>query len=85
MHVCMHVLIFMVCEAVRLQKEEFLNVKEIFTLYFLTTVTSAGWQVKLSDPIWHVSSLSGEDGFTLLYSIYFSLRTKCAALELDLG
>jgi len=81
----MHVLIFMVCEAVRLQKEEFLNVKEIFTLYFLTTVTSAGWQVKLSDPIWHVSSLSGEDGFTLLYSIYFSLRTKCAALELDLG
>jgi len=28
-------------------------------------VTSAGWQVKLCDPIWHLSSRSGEAGCLL--------------------
>ena len=32
-------------------------------------VTSAGWQVTLRDPIWHVSSRSGEPSFKLLYSV----------------
>jgi len=31
-------------------------------------VTSAGWQVTLCDPIWHVSSRSGEAVCQLLYS-----------------
>jgi len=31
-------------------------------------VTSAGWQVTLCDPIWHVSSRSGEAVCELLYS-----------------
>jgi len=39
-------------------------------------VTSAGWQVTLCDPIWHVSSHSGEAGLLTkgepLYRIYFS-------------
>ena len=40
-------------------------------------VTSAGWQVKLCDPIWHVSSRSGEAGYCelprprILYILYF--------------
>jgi len=33
-------------------------------------VTSAGWQVTLCDPIWHVSSCSGEAVFELLYTSY---------------
>jgi len=33
-------------------------------------VTSAGWQVILCDPIWHVSSRSGEVSRELLYSVY---------------
>ena len=32
-------------------------------------VTSAGWQVTLCDPIWHVSSRSGEACCELLYSV----------------
>ena len=36
-------------------------------------VTSAGWQVILCDPIWHVSSRSGEASRELLYSVYFTL------------
>ena len=36
-------------------------------------VTSAGWQVTLCDPIWHVSSRSGEDSCKLLYSVYLYL------------
>jgi len=36
-------------------------------------VTSAGWQVILCDPIWHVSSRSGEACCELLYSVYFTL------------
>jgi len=31
-------------------------------------VTSAGWQVTLCDPVWHVSSRSGEAVCELLYS-----------------
>ena len=33
-------------------------------------MTSAGWQVILCDPIWHVSSRSGEASSELLYSVY---------------
>ena len=33
-------------------------------------ITSAGWQVILCDPIWHVSSRSGEASCELLYSVY---------------
>ena len=33
-------------------------------------VTSAGWQVILCDPIWHVSSRSSEASRELLYSVY---------------
>ena len=32
-------------------------------------VISAGWQVTLCDPIWHVSSSSGEACCELLYSV----------------
>jgi len=35
-------------------------------------VTSAGWQVILCDPIWHVSSRSSEASRELLYSVYFT-------------
>ena len=35
-------------------------------------VTSARWQVILCDPIWHVSSRSGEASRELLYSVYFT-------------
>ena len=36
-------------------------------------VTSAGWQVTLCDPIWHVSSRSGDGrlAYKLLYALYF--------------
>ena len=40
-------------------------------------VTSAGWQVTLCDPIWHVSSSSGEACCELLYLVtlvYFTLQ-----------
>ena len=45
-------------------------------------VTSAGWQITLCDPIWHVSSRSGEASRELLYSVYFTFllyftRRKC--------
>ena len=36
-------------------------------------ITSAGWQVILCDPIWHVSSRSGEASCELLYSVYLYL------------
>jgi len=39
-------------------------------------VTSAGWQVILCDPIWHVSSRSGEACCELLYSVYFFLPCR---------
>ena len=32
-------------------------------------MTSAGWQVTLCDPIWHVSSSSGETCCELLYLV----------------
>jgi len=40
-------------------------------------VTSAGWQVTLCDPKWHVSSSSGvaTSVSELLYPCYFSLLT----------
>jgi len=44
-------------------------------------VTSAGWQVTLCKPIWHVSSSSGEACCELLYPVtllYFT--TRCIAL-----
>ena len=34
-----------------------------------------GWQVILCDPIWNVSSRSGEASRELLYSVYFTLLT----------
>ena len=37
-------------------------------------VTSAGWQVTLCDPIWHVSSRSGEAVCELLYTAYLCLQ-----------
>ena len=36
-------------------------------------VTSAGWQVTLCDPIWHVSSRSGEACGELLYPVTYLL------------
>jgi len=43
-------------------------------------ITSAGWQVTLFDPIWHVSSRSGEAGLLTkgepLYCIYLLLFTR---------
>jgi len=36
-------------------------------------VASAGWQVTLCDPVWHVSSRSGEASCELLYSVYLYL------------
>ena len=38
-------------------------------------VTSAGWQVTLCDPIWHVSSSSGEACCELLYPVTLLLTT----------
>jgi len=42
-------------------------------------VTSAAWQVTLCDPIWHVSSRSGEAGLHCpcepLYIVYFTYFT----------
>jgi len=35
-------------------------------------VTSAGWQVTMCNPIWHVSSRSGEADCKLLYFMYCS-------------
>ena len=38
-------------------------VLQLPTYYYIgENVTSAGWQVTLCDPIWHVSSCSGETG-----------------------
>ena len=36
-------------------------------------VDSAGWQVTLCDPVWHVNSRSGEASCELLYSVYLYL------------
>jgi len=36
-------------------------------------VTSVGWQVTLCDPIWHVSSRSGEACRELLYPVTYLL------------
>jgi len=36
-------------------------------------VTSAGWQVTLCDPVWHVSSLGGDACCELLYTVYLYL------------
>jgi len=44
-------------------------------------VTSAGWQVTLCDPIWHVSSSSGEACCELLYPVT-SLTTTYFAGDL---
>jgi len=44
-------------------------------------VTSAGWQVTLCDPIWHVSSRCDEASWKLLYSVpTYHLLTSLAAL-----
>jgi len=43
-------------------------------LRLLGNVTSAGWQVTLCDPIWHVSSRSGEaDYLRTAIPVYFTL------------
>jgi len=48
-------------------------------------VTSAGWQVTLCDPIWHVSSHSGEAVCELLYSALpfftFIHRKHCKSIQ----
>ena len=38
-----------------------LNIKHLAVLWYGGNVTSAGWQVTLCDPIWHVSSRSGAE------------------------
>ena len=40
-------------------------------------VTSAGWQVTLCDPIWHVSSRSSEALCELLYILPFTFTFYC--------
>jgi len=48
-------------------------------------VTSAGWQVTLCDPIWHVSSRSGEVCCELLYPVtllYFTYFYHLASVVL---
>jgi len=40
-------------------------------------VTSAGWQVTLCDPIWHVTSRSGEAVCVLLYTRYLLTYLHC--------
>ena len=44
-------------------------------------VTSAGWQVTLCDPIWHVSSSSGEACCKLLYPVTLLLTTTTYSRE----
>jgi len=42
-------------------------------------VTSVGWQVTLCDPIWHVSSRSGEAGLTAncyIRILYYTTTTS---------
>jgi len=51
-----------------------LNLQETFSLCVImcaigVNVTSAGWQVTLCDPIWHLSSCSGEACCKLLYPL----------------
>jgi len=48
-------------------------------------VTSAGWQVTLCDcdPIWHVSSGSGEACWELFHFIFTLLLFSASALEYD--
>jgi len=41
-------------------------------------VTAIGWQVTLCDPIWHVSSHSGQAGCKLLYSVDITTTTITA-------
>ena len=36
-------------------------------------VSSAGWQVTLCDPVWHVSSCSGNVTLQTAISVYFTL------------
>ena len=52
-------------------------------------ITSAGWQVILCDPIWHMSSRSGEASCELLYSVYLyiylnSIQKLCHLLMIGL-
>jgi len=51
--------------------------------------TSAGWQVTLCDPIWHVSSRSSEafaNCYTrLLYLLYFTINNTPMSVKLDTG
>jgi len=46
---------------------------ESVSLHARGNVTSAGWQVTLCDPIWHVVSRSGEAYCKLLYTVYLTL------------
>jgi len=41
-------------------------------------VTSAGWQIILCDPMWHVSSRSGEACCELLYPVTLFYSTLCS-------
>jgi len=43
-------------------------------------ITSAGWQVILCDPIWHMSSHSGEASCELLCSVHLYLTLNVSAL-----
>jgi len=38
-------------------------------------VTSAGWQVTLCDPVWHVSARRGKASCKLLFSVYSTYFT----------
>ena len=46
-------------------------------------MTSAGWQVILCDPVWQVSSRSGDASCELLYSVYLYLYLS--QLSTDFG
>jgi len=48
-------------------------------------VTSAGWQVTLCDPIWHVSSSRGEACCELLYPVTILIVSRKHSTECKSG
>ena len=50
-------------------------VQNYVTLTLCGNVTSAGWQVTLCDPVWHVSSRSGVANFANCYTLVTYLLT----------
>jgi len=51
-----------------------------YTNLFIIIIIIAGWQVILCDPIWHVSSRSGEASCELLFSVYLYLTLTSGLL-----